>query len=181
MHPPTLIRPSAASRADRAGAPGQSCRQPEPATRRRAWGFRLLGLVAVAGLASSQAWAGPEELFTGLIPGQVMTDDELGEHFGKGLEITVDGSSIFGPNGSTISADELSTISDQAFSDSSGILQITQFHGDNNVVVMEVDLTINIGTVTLMDSNGNTITNMPTLDLSGQITGISNLHVTPTP
>jgi hypothetical protein len=48
----------------------------------------LLGLVLLLGLSlAATAWAGDAELFVGLVPGTVLTDEELEQHYGRGLDV----------------------------------------------------------------------------------------------
>jgi hypothetical protein len=56
--------------------------------RRQAIRTGLLGLVLLLGVSlAATAWAGDAELFAGLVPGTVLTDEELGQHYGRGLNV----------------------------------------------------------------------------------------------
>ncbi len=138
--------------------------------------------------ATGSAWAGSvfsasnSQLFDGLIPGELLSGEEMGTYYGTGVsvnfnigeETTFDLQDLqFGNNGSTInSADTITLSNTSEFTDNQGIFQNIPVSGDHNQVVVNVNITVNLNTVTINDSAGASIMVNQTLDFNGAISAL---------
>ena len=123
-----------------------------------------------------------ELLFADVIPGEPLTDEELGGYYGRGVSVNFnlgDGTEFvledyqFNNSAGTISTADTSTLTnDSTFSENRGIFQNTPVIGDGNQVTINVDITVNLNTVTVADSAGASILVNQTLDFSGAITAL---------
>ena len=144
----------------------------------------LFATVLAAGNAGAGSVFSPgdSQLFAGLIPGEVLSGEELGTYYGSGVSVNfniADGTEFdlddlqFGNNGSTInSADNISLSNTSEFSENQGIFQNIPVSGDHNQVVVNVNITVNLNTVTIDDSAGASIIVNQTLDFNGAISAL---------
>ena len=144
----------------------------------------IVATVSAAGNAGAGSVfsAGDSQLFAGLIPGEPLSGEELDTYYGTGVAVSInlaDGTALeleslqFGNNGSTInSADTVSLSNTSTFSDNQGIFQNIPVSGDNNQVVVNVNITVNLNTVTIDDSAGASIMVNQTLDFNGAISAL---------
>ncbi len=144
----------------------------------------IVATVLAAGNAGAGSVFSPgdSQLFAGLIPGERLSGEELGTYYGTGVAVSInlaDGTALeleslqFGNNGSTInSADTVSLSNTSTFSDNQGIFQNIPVSGDNNQVVVNVNITVNLNTVTVADSAGASIIVNQTLDFNGAISAL---------
>ena len=144
--------------------------------------------VLATGFTLGNAWAGsyfaPGEayLFEGLIPGELLSNEELDEYYGGevsvnfnlGEETDFDLEDLqFGNNGSTInSADQVTLSNTSTFEGNDGIFQNIPVSGDHNQVIVNVNITVNLNTVTVADSAGASIQVNQTLDFAGAISAL---------
>lgn len=121
-------------------------------------------------LLTCLAWAGPArandlELFDGLIPGEPLNQEEMGEVFGRGswnFQL-VDGS-LVSLDGASVSQNQNQT---STVSQTSGITTSVPVIGDNNTVSLEVNVIVNLNTVTVLDSAGSSVNVNQSLDFGG--------------
>ena len=144
----------------------------------------ILATVSAAGnaVAGSVFSPGDSQLFAGLIPGERLSGEELDSYYGSGVSVNfniADGTDFdlddlqFGNNGSTInSADTITLSNTSEFSDNQGIFQNIPVSGDHNQVVVNVNITVNLNTVTIDDSAGASIMVNQTLDFNGAISAL---------
>jgi len=107
-------------------------------------------------------------LFADLIPGEPLTDQELSHYYGKGVAtINVGGDGVVNFSGDFTSNNN----NNFNLTDISGIAQIVPVIGDNNIVNLGIEITINVNTVTIQDSNGSDIAVNQVLDFNGVFSG----------
>jgi len=92
-----------------------------------------------------------EDPFAGRVPGARVADEELEVYSGRGFEFN---SFPGGVNNGALSGSVSSTVASDAFGNSQGIVNVTQFNGDYNTVTVSVNLTVNINTTTISNSSG---------------------------
>jgi hypothetical protein len=129
--------------------------------------------------ASVFAAADNAALFEGLIPGEPLGNEELGQYYGRGVSVNFnlgDGTEFtledyqFNNSAGTISTADTSTLTnDSMFSDNAGIFQNTPVIGDGNQVNINVNITVNMNTVDVFDSAGASVLVNQTLDFGGTI------------
>jgi len=115
------------------------------------------------------AFAGDEELFRGLIPGIPLGDEELARVSGRGA-VTINSEVLNGEVDLSQTVDQLSNITSN-----SGITTPIQFVGDNNIVTVNVNINVQIGTVSVLNPVGSTVSASTAVDFTGAIDfGLSN-------
>jgi hypothetical protein len=145
----------------------------------------FLALVSAAGhgwAASVFAPGDDERLFAGLIPGEPLMEEELELFHGRGVSVNfnlADGTNFeledyqFNNSAGTIStADNTDIANSSEFSDNSGIFQNIPVIGDGNQVTINVAITVNMNTVSVLDSAGASVLVNQTLDFSGAISAL---------
>ena len=135
----------------------------------RCYGTKMLSLVGLSLAVASAASAG-ENPFKGLIPGEPLAEAEYAEIHGKGptFSFTLQDGSLVSNQGSLANFDQTSNQVANT-SSNSGIIIPTQFVGDNNVVNVTVALEVNIGTVTVTDTQGSQVSVNQAVDLTGAL------------
>ena len=144
----------------------------------------MFAVIAAAGNAGAGSVFTPEDsqLFAGLIPGERLSGEELGSYYGSGVSVNFNiGEDTefdlqdlqFGNNGSTINSADTVTLSNTSeFTNNTGIFQNIPVSGDHNQVVVNVNITVNLNTVTIDDSAGASIMVNQTLDFNGAISAL---------
>ncbi len=144
----------------------------------------IFAAVSAAGNAGAGSVFSPgnSQLFAGLMPGELLSGEELDSYYGSGVSVNInlaDGTAFeledlqFGNNGSTInSADTITLSNTSEFTDNTGIFQNIPVSGDHNQVIVNVSITVNLNTVTIDDSAGATIMVTQTLDFNGAISAL---------
>ncbi len=131
----------------------------------------LLSLGATVARAEEAATvARAEEAdFAGLMPGQVVPEEELGRYFGGAVvNFEVSDGSV-ATNTGAIDTSQLNSLGQGTFS--GGINSVQQFQGDNNNVSVEINLTVNLNTVTVTNSGGAAVSVNQSLDFGGGVVG----------
>lgn len=131
-------------------------------------------VVGVVVLTSLSARADDElALYEGLVRGEAMNETEMDSYYGKGQEQFVlqcsSGNCVFAPEGNTSSQN---INMNGTVTGNEGITSNQQFTGDNNNVSTTVMITVNIGTVTVIDSAGAMITVNQNTDVEGVVQGL---------
>jgi hypothetical protein len=107
--------------------------------------------------------------FAGLMPGQVVPEEELARYFGGAVvNFDVNNGSV-ATNSGAIDTSQLNSLGQGTFS--GGINTIHQFQGDNNTVNVTIDLTVNLNTVTVTNSGGAAVSVNQSLDFGGGVVG----------
>jgi hypothetical protein len=111
-------------------------------------------------------FAGDEELFAGLVPGVPLADEELAGVYGRGA-ISLD----FSNGGLNNAPLDLSQAVDQisSISNNRGITTPIQFVGDHNQVSVNINIAVNIGTVSVLNPVGSTVNATAAVDFTGAI------------
>jgi hypothetical protein len=145
-----------------------------------------LGLVAAGDALAGHAlagnhWDGDAGFFVSLIPGEPLTEAELDQYYGRGIQVTFDlgdGNVFtlddFQVNNTNDSTNFLEQSNSSEISWNSGILQNTPIIGNNNQVTINVGITVNMNTVTVVDSSGSSINVNQSLALSGALSAFGN-------
>lgn len=129
----------------------------------------LIGAIA---LGASGAARADDELpfFEGLIIGQAMDESELDAYYGKGNpQFTLEcsgGNCVYAPEGNT--ANQSSNMSG-VVTGNQGNTVSQQSVGDYNTLSTTIQIYVNIGTVTVLDSAGASVTVNQTTDLTGAL------------
>lgn len=128
----------------------------------------ILLVMLMNALGAGHALADDVDPFAGLIAGTPVTDEELESYTGRGFELGFDG----GVNNGSAQQNISSTVTGGAFGGARGIMQITQFSGDGNVVPITVNIEVNINTTTITNSSGLSVGLSNTVNLSGASSGV---------
>lgn len=129
-------------------------------------------LAGVLSLAGGAARAGDEDLFTGLIPGVPLADEELHDFYGMGTTLLINGELVNLSGAVDLSQDnnQVSSIVGNA-----GITTPIQFVGDDNQVTVNVILSVNIGTVTVTNPVGSSVSASAVVEFNGALDfGLAN-------
>lgn len=129
----------------------------------------MIGIL-VGGLMLSGATADADpDLFAGLMPGEAISDEELGLHFGAAtINFTLEGGSVLS-NGGSIDPSLINSLGSGVFS--GGINNVMQFQGDQNMVNTTINIEVNINSVKVIDSLGANVEVIQTLDFGGGVVG----------
>ncbi len=115
--------------------------------------FRHAAILTACLAGAAPASANDLELFEGLIPGEPLEQEELGQIFGKGVNL-----SFQLADGSLVSLDNatFSPIQNQTSSifNTSGITSTVPVIGDNNTVNIIVDIDLRLNTIEILNSPG---------------------------
>ena len=110
-----------------------------------------------------------EDPFAGRVPGVPVADEELEAYSGRGFQFS---SFPGGVNNGSVSGSVSSTVASDAFGNSQGIVNVTQFNGDYNTVSVSVNLSVNINTTTITNSSGLSVGVSNGFSLSGGQVGV---------
>ncbi len=115
--------------------------------------FRHAAILTACLFGAASASATDLELFQGLIPGEPLDQEELGQIFGKGVNLNFQLA-----DGSLVSLDDatFSPIQNQTSSvfNTGGITSTVPVIGDNNTVNIIVDIDVRMNTVEVFNSPG---------------------------
>lgn len=115
--------------------------------------FRHAAILTACLVGTAPASANDIELFEGLIPGEPLDQEELGQIFGKGVNLNFQLA-----DGSLVSLDDatFSPIQNQTSSifNTAGITSTVPVVGDNNTVNIIVDIDVRMNTVEIFNSPG---------------------------
>ena len=136
--------------------------------------MRTFWLIGILCCALAAPWAASadesEDPFAGRVPGVRMADEDLEAYTGRGFEFN---SFPGGVNNGSLSGSVSSTVASDAFGNSQGIVNVTQFNGDYNTVSVSVNLSVNINTTTISNSSGLSVGVSNGFSLSGGQAGIT--------
>ena len=145
----------------------------------------LTGVCGASDTLADDRWGSDADFFAGLIPGELLSEDELGQYYGRGMPASIAVSVDLG-NGSVLNFEDIgvnandnsTNFVDQTNASeilgNSGILQNTPIIGNNNNVTINVGITVNMNTVSVLDSSGSSINVNQSMSLSGSLPVFGN-------
>ncbi len=147
------------------------CKSEGRAMRRTMVTMCLLGAVSVTGdaRAGSVFAAGDEALFAGVIPGEVLSTEELDIFWGRGVPVHFN---LGEETTFTLDLDTVTLSNESVFSDNRGLFQTVSISGDQNNVSVEIYITVNLNTVTIADSERANILVNQRLGFDGAISAL---------